>query len=54
MAYTLTNRYNLGQGAEIRAELRYDNANKEIFSSDTAGDFVKDQTTFTLGWLYSI
>jgi hypothetical protein len=54
MAYTLTNRYNLGQGAEIRAELRYDNSNKKIFSSDTEGDFVKDQTTITLGWLYSI
>lgn len=54
MAYTLTNRYNLGQGAEIRAELRYDNANKDLFPSDKSDDFINDQTTFTLGWLYSI
>ena len=54
MAYTLTNRYNLGQGAELRAEFRYDNANKELFPSDKKGNFINEQTTFTLGWLYSI
>jgi hypothetical protein len=54
MGYTITNRLNLGQGAELRAELRYDNANKEIFPSDTKGNFINEQTTFTLGWLYSI
>jgi len=53
MGYTLTNRYNLGNGAELRAEYRMDSANKELYPSED-GKFKKLQNTLLVGWLYSI
>lgn len=52
-SYTITNRYQIPNGTEIRLEYRYDVATKEIFP-DSDGGFKKSQSTLALGWLYSI
>lgn len=52
-SYTLTNRYTLANGSEIRAEYRFDSATKELFPAHN-GEFKKTQSTVTIGWLYSI
>lgn len=51
--YTLTNRYKLRNGAEVRAEYRMDRATSELFPSH-GGSFRKSQNTITLGVLYAI
>ncbi len=54
MGYTLTNRYNLKNGSEVRVEYRADTATEEIFPSNERGTFRKFQSTAMVGWLYSI
>lgn len=51
--YTLTNRYNLNNSSEIRVEFRYDVASQKVFPTKK-DEFIKDQSTITVGWLYSI
>ncbi|MFY7993176.1 MAG: outer membrane beta-barrel protein [Bacteriovoracaceae bacterium] len=52
-SYTLTNRYLVGNGSEVRLELRVDTSTTPIFP-ESKGGFKKTQETMTLGWLYSI
>lgn len=51
---TLTNRYVVGNGSEVRLEYRVDVATKEIFPGDKFNEYERTQNTVTLGWLYSI
>ena len=53
MAYTLTNRFNLRNGSELRAEFRLDKANETIYPKKN-GKFSNEQSTLTLAWLYSL
>lgn len=52
-SYTLTNRYIVGNGSEVRLELRVDTSTTNLFP-ESKGGFKKTQETMTLGWLYSI
>lgn len=51
--YTLTNRYNLLNGSEIRLEYRLDTASEDIFPKNKK-DYDDKQNTVTVAWLYSI
>lgn len=51
--YTLTNRYNMMNGSEIRLEYRLDSASEKIFPKND-DQFSKKQNTLTVAWLYSI
>lgn len=53
MSYTLTNRYNLKNGSEVRAEWRSDVATEKIYPRKN-GKFSESQNTVTIAWLYSI
>lgn len=53
MSYTLTNRYNLKNGSEVRLEWRTDKASEEIYPSGD-GKFNDKQDTLTVAWLYAI
>lgn len=51
--YTLTNRYTMDNGSEIRFEYRVDFATEAIFPKNKT-DYAKEQNTATLAWLVSI
>jgi hypothetical protein len=53
MSYTLTNRYNMKNGSEIRAEWRTDQSTQKIYPRKN-GKFSDHQDTLTVAWLYSI
>jgi hypothetical protein len=53
MSYTLTNRYNMRNGSEIRFEWRTDKANQDIYPRKDA-KFTDTQNTLTVAWLYAI
>ncbi|MDH4469077.1 MAG: outer membrane beta-barrel protein [Bacteriovoracaceae bacterium] len=50
---TLTDRYNLNNGTEVRLEFRHDSADNQIFPKN-ASEFTKNQDTLTAAWIYSI
>lgn len=53
MSYTLTNRYNLKNGSEVRAEWRSDKSTEKIYPRKN-GKFSDEQNTISVAWLYSI
>lgn len=51
-AYTLTNKFDLGDGFETRLEVRYDHSSSDQFFKAADGGPTKNQTSYTLAVLY--